>query len=114
MNKMKDESSNAKKGNDNNVPKAIAITNKPCILLKTLISLAKDIETENEKIFFDNMGRIVLGGAKNPCIMNQKEKNDMRIYRPKEKEHIYKLNDELNNAESLEEIETTIKQFKYK
>lgn len=112
MNKMKDESSNAKKGNDNNVPKAIAITNKPCILLKTLISLAKDIETENEKIFFDNMGRIVLCGAKNPCIMNQEELFDMKTYRPKEKEHIYKLNDELNNAESLEEIEKCLEKAK--
>ncbi len=120
MDKMKDESSNTKKKNDNNVPDAIPITDNPifdflihpeinCFLLKTLISLTKEIETEKERAFLDKIGKTILAGAKDPCIMNQKELFEMRIHRPKEKEAIYKLNDELNNAESLEEIENCLK-----
>lgn len=119
MDKMKDESSNTKKKNDNNVPDAIPITDNPifdflihpeinCFLLKTLISLTKEIETEKERAFLDKIGKTILSGAKNPCIMNQKELSEMRLYRPKEKEAIYKLNDEFNNAESLEEIENCL------
>ena len=122
MDKIKDESSNTKKKNDNNVPDVIPITdnsifdflNHPeegCVLLKTFISLTKDIGT-NDDVFFDNMGTTILLGAKNPCIMNQDELYDMRIHRPKEKEHIYKMNDELNNAESLEEIEKCLEKAK--
>ena len=122
MDKIKDESSNTKKKNDNNVPDAIPITdnsifdflNHPeegCVLLKTFISLTKDIGT-NDDVFFDNMGTTILLGAKDPCIMNQDELYDMRIHRPKEKEHIYKMNDELNNAESLEEIEKCLEKAK--
>lgn len=121
MDKMKDESSNAKTGNDNNAHETI--TDNPvfdflihpeinCFLLKTLISLTKEIETEKERAFLDKIGKTILSGAKNPCIMNQKELFEMKIYRPKEKESIYKLNDELNNADSLEEIENSLEKAK--
>ena len=118
MDIIKDESSNTKKENANNILETITVTDNPifdflnhpeedCILLKTFVSLTKDVETLDET-FFDNMGKTILLGAKNPCIMNQEELFDMKMYRPKEKESIYKLNDELNNAESLEEIENCL------
>lgn len=117
MDKMKDESSSARMGND--IIALETITDNPafdflnhpeinCFLLKTLISLTKDIETEKERAFLDKIGKTILSGAKNPCIMNPKELFEMKIYRPKEKEAIYKLNDEFNNAESLEEIENCL------
>lgn len=129
MDKMKDESSNAKKENDKIVSEAITdiqffdflnhpvfdFLNHPeedCFLLKTFISLTKDVEPDNENVFLKNMKAIILSGAKNPCIMNQEELFDMRIYRPKEKELIYKMNDELNNAESIEEIENCLEKAK--
>ena len=121
MDKMNDESNEGRKENDIIVPETnmdIQTSNilphpeEDFVLLNTLIGLAKDVETKNEKIFFKNMEKIILLGAKNPCIMNQEELFDMKIYRPKEKEHIYKMNDELNNAESLEEIEKCLEKAK--
>ena len=81
-------------------------------LYNTIDCLAQDVENNKEKLFLDYLGKIVLFGAKDPCIMNQEELFDMKMYRPREKESIYKMNDEFNNAENLEDIEKCIEKAK--
>ena len=87
--------------------------NSKSVIYKLFYSIFKETMPKNN-CFLRNMCATIFWGTMNPCIMNLEENFEMNVYRPKEKEAIYKMNDEFTNAETLGEIEECIKKAKRK